>query len=156
MDEIRQWALCLIIGSLAGTVVIAVSPRGSTDKTVKAVVGIFVVAAICTPLANILKSDLSVYALADYEYESEKNSDSINEYMISVCQDTVNTHTYRIAEDMEITVREICIDMNIDSNNCMIIHDVTVTVAEENKDKSQEFSRELSNALGVSVTVNAE
>ena len=47
LEVLRQWALSLIIASAAGTFAMVLSPRGSMDKTVRVVVGIFVVRGAC-------------------------------------------------------------------------------------------------------------
>lgn len=156
MDALRQWALCLIIGAAAGTFVMAISPRGSMDKTVRAVVGIFVVAAICSPLAGLADADFTLDAMADYEYEGQDSGEELQEYMLSVCRDAAEEQILSAAEDSGIRVDEIFINADIDANNCIIIHDITVTIGAEHSGKSAEFSKTLGENLGVTVTVNAE
>lgn len=156
MDALRQWALCLIIAAAAGTFVMSVSPRGSMDKTVRAVVGIFVVAAICSPLAELIKSDLTVEAMADYEYEADGGAEDLQEYMLDVCREAAENQIVSAAEESGISVEEIFINADIDADNCIIIHGITVAVSAETADKSSDFSAVLEEALGVPVTVITE
>lgn len=156
MDALRQWALCLIIAAAAGTFVISVSPRGSMDKTVRAVVGIFVVAAICSPLADLIKSDFTVEAMADYEYEADDGAEDLQEYMLSVCREAAEEKIISAAEESGVSVEEIFINADIDADNCIIIHGITVTVSAETSDKSAGFSAILEETLGVPVTVTTE
>ena len=57
-DAFKQWAVSLIICALGGALISLLSPRGSMEKTLRAVIGIFVVSAICTPLLKLKKSDV--------------------------------------------------------------------------------------------------
>lgn len=153
MDALKQWALCLIIGAAAGTFVMAVSPRGSMDKTVRAVVGIFVVAAICSPLANLLKDDLSTEAFADYETDIQ--SEDMNDYVLEAFCNEVQKRVLSEADEWGIGIKEIFTDAEIDADNCIIIHKITVTAEEKNGQEIRNFSACLSEELGVAVAVNA-
>lgn len=155
MDALRQWALCLIIGAAAGTFVMAVSPRGAMDKTVRAVVGIFVVAAICSPLAGLLKTDFTADAFAEYEYALQ-NEEDMYDYMLEAYRTEVEKRILSAADEMGTEIREIFISADIDANNCIIIQEITVTLASDYSDRTADFSRFLSEKTGVNVSVNAE
>lgn len=155
MDALRQWALCLIIGATAGTFVMAISPRGSMDKTVRAVVGIFVVAAICSPLAGLPKTDFTADAFADYEF-TQQSEEEMYEYMLEAYRREVENRILSAADEQGNEISEIFISADIDADNCIIIQDITVTLASEHSADTAEFSAYLSQRLGVSVTVNAE
>lgn len=155
MDALRQWALSLIVAAAAGTFVMVISPRGSMDKTVRAVVGIFVVAAICSPLAGFAKSDFSLNAMADFEYNEHDSAENLQEYAVSVCRNAAEKRIVSAADSMGVKVNEICVDVDINTNGCIIIHDVTVEINKEYSAKKSDFSALLEDKLGVSVTVNA-
>lgn len=156
MDALRQWAICLIIGAAAGTFVMSVSPRGSMDKTVRAVVGIFVVAVICSPLADFKKTDFAFNTMTDYKYDERDSTEKIHEYMLSVCREEMNKQILSAAEEHGLTVNEIFINADIDAENCMIIHDMMVEIGAEHSEKSNEFSEILSQKIGVPVKVATE
>ena len=155
MDALRQWALCLIIGAAAGTFVMAISPRGSMDKTVRAVVGIFVVAAICAPIATLLKEDIGTEAFADYEFE-EHGEDELNGYMLEMFRSETEKIILSTADEFDIAVKDICINAEIDAENCIIIHSITVAVRMEDEPEKSSFSDTFFQKTGVRVTVNAE
>lgn len=155
MDALRQWALCLIIGAAAGTFAIAISPRGATDKTMRAVVGIFVVAAMCAPLSQLKGAELSVAAFGgggDYE---EIDAENLREYMLTVCVEAARTQVDAAAEEIGITVSQAAVNASLGSDNCIIIHDITVIIDERFSEKSDDFEKLLSERLGVPATVNA-
>lgn len=155
MDELSQWALCLIIGAAAGTFVMAVSPRGSMDKTVRAVVGMFVVAAICSPLAELLKADFAADAFAVFENEMQ-NEDDMRDYLLEAYRTELEKRIVTAARERGTEIEEIFISAYIDADDCIIIQEITVAVASEHSAQSGELSRFLSERLGVNVTVNAE
>ncbi len=155
MDELRQWALYLIIGAAAGTFVMAVSPRGSMDKTVRAVVGIFVVAAICSPLAELFKADFAADAFAVFEDDLQSEED-MRDYLLEAYRAELEKQIVSAARERGTEIEEIFISAHIDADNCIIIQDITVTVSPECLEQGGELSRFLSERLGVNVTVNAE
>lgn len=154
LEVLRQWALSLIIASAAGTFAMVLSPRGSMDKTVRAVVGIFVVAVICSPLAQMKDINFSVQAFAEYELETE-NVEALRKQLVSACRNAVENQITDTALELGIEVESVEAEMNIDAENCIIIHKITVNITAENEEKAKEFSEILQKKLGVPVQVNS-
>lgn len=153
MDGLKQWALCLIISAAAVTLVTVISPSGSTDKTVRAVAGIFVVSAIFTPVADISFDFSSMSAMAEYDVEQ---SDNLSDSVLEACKIAAENAILSAADKRGATVKEICINADIDTDSCIIIHGITVKVGAENTDKKSELSLAFANAAGVPVEVIAE
>lgn len=154
MDSFKQWALCLVIGAAAGTLVMALSPRGSTDKTVRAVVGIFIVAVIGTPFADMFRSSYAAEVFAEYDYAD--SGGDMREFMLDSFCDSVKKELKKTSVELGIPFDEILTEADIDENNCIIIHKITVKIGSEFSDKSAELSAALSENTGVDVTVIAE
>lgn len=152
MNELRQWALCLIISAAAVTLVSVISPRGSTEKTVRAVTGIFVVSAIFTPLTDITFDYTAVSAVQEYD----DSSDELNRYILETCRAAAEQAVLEAADGAGTAVESISVNADVNTDGCIIIHDITVTVAAENADISGELSQIFGSALGVPVEVNAE
>ncbi len=156
MDALRQWSLSLIVAAAAGTFVMVISPRGSMDKTVRAVVGIFVVAAICSPLAGFADSDFSFKAMSGFDFDEHDSAESLQEYAVSACRDAAEIQILATADNLGIKVNEICIDADINTDGCIIIHSIAVTIEAEYYEKQSDFSALIEDELGVPVTVYAE
>ncbi len=152
MDGLRQWALCLIISAAAVAFVTIITPRGSTDKTVRAVAGIFVVSAIFTPLADMSFDFVAVNAA---EYADVQNND-LSDSVLDACRNAAENAILSVADEKGVTVEKVCTDAYIDAGNCIIIQSVTVTVSTDNAEKAEELEAVFGNALGVPVEVNAE
>ncbi len=124
------------------------------DKTVRAVVGIFVVSVICSPLAGIKDKSFSVEAVAEYELETDNVAD-LQEHLVSACRDAVEMQVIRTAQELEITVETVEAEMNIDTENCIIIHKITIKISADCGKKAQLLSEILKEKLGVPVQVNS-
>lgn len=155
MDTFRQWMLCIIIAAAAGTFACAVSPKGSTDKTVRTVVGIFVVASICAPLSQIDFEKISVPAFEE-SYILENGDDMLNGYMLPACESAVKSAVSQTAAEYGFDIVSIVFDAYTDDNDCIIIQNIQVDIQCQNTEAISDFSRILAEKLGVPVTVNAE
>ncbi|MEE1138365.1 MAG: hypothetical protein U0M02_07795 [Acutalibacteraceae bacterium] len=150
MDFFRQWAVSLIISAAAVTVVIILTPRGSTDKTVKAVASIFVISVIFAPFAHTEIDFPTLEAAADYGDEIYSD---LNDSMLEACRNAVENALTRKAAEMRAVLEDICINVNIDADGCIIIHGISVTVSSCDGCDLQELSSALGEAAGVPVTV---
>ncbi len=152
MDGLRQWALCLIVSAAAVTLAVVITPRGSTDKTVRAVAGIFVVSAIFTPLAD-MSFDFAAVSATEY---ADVQSDDLNDSLLDACRNAAENAILSSAAEQGITVEEICISADINSDGCIIIHGVSVRISSSDAGVIKRLSEIFGNAVGVPVEVNAE
>lgn len=49
METVKQWAMGITVSAVIGTVILVVTPKGSTEKTVRTAVALFLLCAITTP-----------------------------------------------------------------------------------------------------------
>ncbi len=152
MDGLRQWALCLVISAAAVALVTIITPRGSTDKTVRAVAGIFMVSAIFTPVADITFD----FALSDSQAYAQVGADALADSMVESCRSAAENAILSCAGEHGITVNEICIDADIDANGCIIIHGIAVEIGRDGACSTAELEKIFGNATGVPVEVKTE
>lgn len=153
MDGLKQWALCLIISAAAVTLVTVITPTGSSEKTVRAVAGIFVISAIFTPIADISLDFSAISAAAEYDGEADTQ---LSEALLDMCRAEAEKAILSAAEGQGATVKEICIDADINADGCIIIHSITVKVSSGDGAKIHGLSAAFTNAVGVPVEVNPE
>ncbi|MGN0573049.1 MAG: stage III sporulation protein AF [Acutalibacteraceae bacterium] len=157
MDALKSWAVSLIAAAAAGTFAMIVSPRGSMDKTIRAVVGIFVVAAIFSPLTELKKDGKNFFEKKAFAFEEENEADeNLNEYMLSACKNAVNSEIEKAADELNIPAFQSEINAYVDEENCIIIHNITINIPAEHIDKAEKLSGRVSERIGAPVTVNAE
>ena len=154
MELLKQWAVSLIIAAAAGTFAMVLSPRGSMEKTIRAVVGIFVVSVICSPFAQMKNIKFSTQVFAEYGYKTE-NVEALREQLVSACRNAVEIQISEAAKELGIEVESIEAKMNIDAENCIIIHKIAVNLASDYGDKEKILSAVLQEKLGVPVQVNS-
>lgn len=151
MNELKQWALCLIIGGLAGTFAMTVVPNGAASKTLRTVTGIFVVLVVCTPMVNLKNGDSFLPAFNEQSYISDSDEEeNLKEYVISACRDSVKKEIEKAAQSLGASVSSAAIDMYIDDEYCIIIQEISI---ETDFAQSEELSSVLGEKLGVPVRI---
>lgn len=155
MEAFRQWAVSLIIAGIAGTVISLLSPRGTMEKTLRAVIGIFIVSAVVSPLESIVSKDGFLPAFA-FENVTVSCDNELGEYMLDTCKTTVGKVVAETAEAYGIENIGVETDMYVDDNKCIIIRDICITIPLNGFGKSHEIEAELEKKLGIPVTVNSE
>ena len=155
MDAFKEWALSLIIAGMAGTLISLLSPRGTMEKTLRAVIGVFIVSAVVSPLSQILKEKSFLPTFA-FENVISQADNSISEHMLDVCKSTVGTVISETADECGIDGYSVDADLDIGENNCIIIREICITIQNDDALKSSDFSAELEKKLGFPVTVNSE
>ena len=158
MDLLKNLALCLIAAAAAGTLATVIVPRGSTDKTVRAVVGIFVVAVICSPFSELDKSDLVAEVFGNYEDVISDNSYTreMQEHMVELMKETVNSEITEAAKEIGAEIKSVHADISADDENCINIHKIDIIINKTDFDDKEELSKKISEKLGVPVNVTAE
>ena len=139
--------MCLVISAAAVAFVTIITPRGSTDKTVRAVAGIFVVSAVFAPFADMSFDFNEIITAAEY---ADLQSNELTDSVLDACRNAAENAILSEAEQRGITVNEICIDADINADGCIIIHSVTVKTNGGNADELKEA---FGNILGVPVEV---
>ena len=158
MDFIKNTVLCLIAAAAVGTVAMVLVPRGAMDKTLRAVIGIFVVAVVCSPLSELQNGNLTVNAFADFE-ESNFNksySEDMNSALINTFRTALDYSLNEIAAELKIEIASVDTDISVDDEQCIIIHEITITVTGSELYNMEELSRIISEKLGLPVDVSEE
>ncbi|MBQ2903757.1 MAG: hypothetical protein IJE48_05100 [Clostridia bacterium] len=154
MDALREWALCVIIAAVAGTVVCVLSPRGTADKAVRTVIGIFVVSTICVPLQNLSTDEISIPVFAE-SFGSEDDYIETEEYMISVFKSEIENEIMLAAAQYGADIKSIGIDVSLNSE-CIIIHKIEIFIHEADERKEAGFFEAVQKRLGAPVTLTKE
>lgn len=155
-DTLKQWAVSLIICAIGGTVISLLSPRGSMEKTLRAVIGIFVVSAICTPLLKFGKTELRLPAFAADAAEICVEADNLLEQTEKACKETVGRVVSDVMASAKIDGYEVETNVDIDENYCIIIQSIYVTLDSENSGSAAGIKAELQKRLGVPVEIICE
>lgn len=152
MDALKSWAVSVIISAVAGTVISLLMPKGSMEKTMRAVIGVFMVSAVCLPLAQINIGGETEQVFLPVTV-CESNAEDIEEYMLTVCRNAVESAVDSAARESGVADYKIIADISCDEYGCIIIHEITVEIDKENTVSEDAFETLLNQKLGVPVSV---
>lgn len=150
MEGLKQWLISLIFSAAAGALITVISPKGSNDKTLKTVVGIFIISSIFLPLTRMNISEFSLPAFANgLEIESENGED----FVIEMIEEELHKTISETAEEFNCEISGIEIDAGYDEDNCIIIQKITVYYTSGETENIQMAAAETEKRLGVPVRV---
>ena len=151
MDMLKQWLISLIFAALAGTLISVVSPKGSSEKTLKTVVGIFIISAICAPLTELEPMDFSLPAFAQNSFV--QGEEDMNDYLTMVLETEVCNRLSECAERLNMKIDGVVIEAELDENRCIIIHNILIKIQDCEYESAQKAAGALSEELGMPVTL---
>ncbi len=158
MDFLKNTALGLIAAAAAGTLATVIVPRGSMDKTLRAVVGIFVVAVICSPFAQISETELidGAFVKSDEILSDDSYTAEMQEKMIGFFNSEIDSNVKEIASELNINVVSVNSEITVDENHCINIHKIVVNISDCETSAKESLSVKISENLGVPAEVIAE
>ena len=149
MEIIKQWSLTLVAAAAVSTLVLFIAPSGNAEKSVKAVVGIFVVAAVCSPLAGLFGGEekLVFSPQSDFSFDA----DTVEEIYKEQIEKEMKSQIEDAAEEFGVRIISFEAEVGTDELGCIIIHKIVVDIDTENKADGDDFIRHIENKLGVTV-----
>lgn len=154
-DAFKQWAVSLIICALGGTLISLLSPRGSMEKTLRAVIGIFVVSSICTPLLKLKKTDVLLPAFVA-EAVADTDTADLEAQMENACKNTIGKTVDAVMNSVGIKNYEIETAVDMDENYCIIIQDIEIKIHSKYNGSVEGIETTVQEKLGVPVKVICE
>lgn len=150
MEGLKQWLISLIFSAAAGALITVISPKGSNDKTLKTVVGIFIISSIFLPLTKMNLSDFSLPALAN-ELKIEQGEEG--DFVIEMLEEELFETVSETAEEFNCEISGVEIDAGYDEDNCIIIQEIAVYYTSGKTENIQMAAAETEKRLGVPVRV---
>ncbi len=148
MDSLKQWLISLAFSALGGTLITVVSPKGANDKTLKTVVGIFIISTVFLPVSELNVHQFSLSAFADsVEYESDGN----DELAFEMLEEELLQRITDIANECGCEIRNIEIDAEYDEGKCIIIHKIILNFTNGNEENILKTATETERILGVPI-----
>lgn len=150
MEELKQWLVSIVFSAAAGAVITVISPKGSNDKTLKTVVGIFIISAVFLPITKMNVSDFSLPAFAngleiEHGEEIKLVVDMLEEELFETISET--------AKSFECGIENVEIDAEYDNEKCIIIHKITVYFTYGEAENILKTATETEKRLGVPTEV---
>ena len=150
MEGLKQWLISLIFSAAAGALITVISPKGSNDKTLKTVVGIFIISSIFLPLTKMNLSDFSFPAFAN-ELKIEQGEEG--DFVVEMLEEELYKTVSETAEEFNCKISGVEIDAGYDEDNCIIIQEIAVYYTSGETENIQMAAAETEKRLGVPVRV---
>lgn len=131
MEYIKQWALGLVLTSVIGTVILVLSPSGSTEKQVRLAVSLVVLIMFIRPLVGL-------FDINEGDFESNgilKESTPYDEddRFITAFKNELNKKLVKLIEDQGVDVIETEIDVSVNKESEVSIDRVVVFISDPDK-----------------------
>lgn len=153
MIEIKQWAYGITVAAIIGAIVLALSPKGSTEKLVKTAVSLFLMCAILYPFISEANPTELFEKIELPEFDTSiSQNDSARNFL-------ANELKGKIAEILSqngINDTDISIDISIENENEMKINSVQIFAAEEFKNQFEKAENALRSQLGIETKIEVK
>ena len=130
MDNVMQWAggICISCGIVC--IIEMLISDTVLEKTVRYVLGAFMLCAVIVPVGGFIR-DIS-FDFGDFGEISDEIPEDIENERIEYLKSEIKKLIVRNLEDENIFPKEICVNMDIDEDNCISI--ITADILLENGD----------------------
>lgn len=153
MIEIKQWAYGITVAAIIGAIVLALSPKGSTEKLVKTAVSLFLMCAILYPFisgANPIELFEKI-ELPEFDISISQN-DSARNFLANELKEKIA----EILSQSGINDTDISIDISIENENEMKINSVQIFAAEEFENQFEKAENALRSQLGIETKIEVK
>lgn len=153
MIEIKQWAYGITVAAIIGAIVLALSPKGSTEKLVKTAVSLFLMCAILYPFisgANPIELFEKI-ELPEFDTSISQNNSARN-FLTNELKEKIA----EILSQSGINDTDISIDISIENENEMKINSVQIFAAEEFKNQFEKAENALRSQLGIETKIEVK
>lgn len=153
MAAVQQWSwsLCLLV--LISTIIQYVLPSGTMERSMKLVLGGFVVLGMIVPITKMVQS-------ADWDFTLETNTaatdsylEQINEEILTQAQANVTAVIAENLQQMGVQPENIAVVMDTNEDNCIVIEKAVIRIAVSDAKKAEQIRETLQSTLGIQAEV---
>lgn len=153
MNEIKQWAYGITVAAIIGSIVLSLSPKGSTEKLVKTTVALFLMCAILYPfISGANPTEL----FEKIELPDLDTSLAQNDFAQNLLEDELRKKIIDILTENGINDPDISINISIENENEMKINSVQILAAEEYKNLFEKAEIALRSQLGIETKIEVK
>ena len=153
MESIRLWITGVASAAVIGSVILALTPDGSAEKTVKTVVSTFLILSMLIPFSKGV--ELNTETQLSDENISVENKEEITDAIARQIKNKLNTSIEKILAQNGIQAYSVGIDMNTNGDE-ITIEKVTVVLSKESKKELSFVEKIIKAELDVDATVLLE
>lgn len=146
MNGLSAWALSVSICAVIACVVEMMTADTKLEKTVRFVLGAFMLCAIIIPVGNMVSEFSGVNFDRKMTYDI---SDSFTEQKISMLKNEISTLVISTLSKENIYPQKVEVDMDISEDNCISMVSVTVVLDKKDREKAVKVTDTIKSELGL-------
>lgn len=150
MNGLSAWALSVSICAVIACVVEMMTADTKLEKTVRFVLGAFMLCAIIIPVGNIVSEFSGVNFDSKMTYDI---SESFNEQKISMLKDEIATLAESTLSKEQIYPQKVEVSMDISEDNCISMVSVTVVLDKKDREKAAKVTDTIKTGLGLECSI---
>ncbi|MBP9989512.1 MAG: hypothetical protein KBT46_08440 [Ruminococcus sp.] len=153
MDTVKQWTIGIAVSAVVGTVILFLTPKGATEKTVRTCVALVLLCAVMTPFMSGIDFD-SIFI-------KTKNPEKIDTAEIEshLAQQTKIALKEKIEEILDnngIISAKINIDISMNENREMRVEKFEIFADEKYKNNFKKAEDEIKSLTGIDVNIGVK
>ena len=159
MSAVKTWIFSLCTASIVGAIIQMMVPKGSMEKVMRVVVGIFFLSCIFVPLFEILPG-------IKYDFESGSSEEiqiitqNMEDVTVSQTIDFANIKiTDAIAKTLDrnnINYKKIAVNYNISDVSDIYINEIQITMENQHEGQADKAMELLEKETGIKTFVSVE
>ena len=161
MDGIRLWAFSICSAAVVGTIVYMIFPKGKLEKIFRFTVTLFFLCSLFSPLiVRTTGFSLNFDFLEPEEHQVPENQEldyTLEEQIEHAFRQNLTQLIEKSLQEIEIKADKILLDIHIESDNSIIIDQITIYLpSDPGTQKRGEITERLSEQFGTVIVVNCE
>lgn len=150
MNGLSAWALSVSICAVIACIVEMMTADTKLEKTVRFVLGAFMLCAIIIPVGNMASEFSGVNFDSKMTYDI---SESFNEQKISMLKNEISTLVMTTLSKDNIYPQKVETNMDISNDNCISMVSVTVVLDKKDREKAVKVTDTIKSGLGLECSI---
>ena len=158
MGDIRGWITGICLSLLAAGLVKMLSPGGGAGKMMNMLLSLFVLCAVCVPVAGGLKLDLELPETSAQTPEAQLDEldDALERQTEELAADKLREQLEIVLAKYEIKNGKISIGMDRLDDNSIFIREIVIYIPDEQAAKAGDIGRTIKTELGLDTLILSE
>ncbi len=152
MEGVYSWATAVTVCSVIACIVEILTGNSSLEKTVRFVLGLFMLCVIIAPLINIVTQIGSMDIAPEYEYEEDDYQ--IKETEIKILKTRIQQLVEKTLAENDIKPVVTLITINIDEKQSIESIQAAITLQSEDAEMVSAAEELIRNKLGIECSVS--
>lgn len=138
MKEIGTIVAVICVCSVASSLVDLVAPKGSTQKLLHTVLGVFILCGMIVPIKNlVLNFDTNVNIPIETESITEYADDAYNQAVVLETKINLQTSLSSYLQSKNIKVDDVNIELEFYDDGGIYIENISIYISKEYSEKTQ-------------------